>query len=133
MITTEQSEPSELLVRQRCLEGPTHCSPLYRALEQRGDNLALKQNEDDQRGRQDQDRAGTQERDIGGIVALERAERAGHCAFGRVFDQHQRQQKLIPRPDRHENAERRDWCARQRQVDAPEEIPQRCAIDARCF
>ena len=103
---------------------------LDRALEQRCDDLALEQHEHDQSGYQDQDRAGAQQGDIGRVVALERSQRTGHRSLRRVLDQHQRKEKLVPRPDGHEDPERRDRRPREREVDAPEQIPGGRAVDA---
>ncbi len=107
-----------------------HCSTLDGALEQRRDDLALEQHEDDEGGNQDQDRAGTQKRDIGCPLALECSQRAGHRSLRRVLDEHQRKEKLVPRPDRHEDPERRDGRPRERNVDLPEQVPGGRAIDA---
>src|ERR1041385_5724152 len=72
------------------------CSSLDRTFEQRRDNLALEQYEDDEGGEQDQDRASTQQGDISRVVALERAQRTSHRSLRRVFDEHQRKEKLVP-------------------------------------
>ena len=53
-------------------------SSLDRALQQRFDNLALEQHENEESGYEDQDRAGAQQGDIGGVVALECTQRTGH-------------------------------------------------------
>ena len=47
------------------------------------------------------ERSGAQQRDVGRVVALERAQRAGHGPLRRVLDEHQREQELVPRPDGH--------------------------------
>ena len=99
-----------------CLRSAVFCLSLDGALEQRHDDLALEQHEDDQGGHQDQDRAGAQQRNIGRIVALERSQRAGHRSLRWVFDEHQCKEKLVPRPDRHEDPERGDRRPRQRNV-----------------
>ena len=67
------------------------CSSLDGALEQRGDELALEDQEDDERRGQDQQRSGAQQRDVGAPLALEGAERAGHRPLRRVVDEHDRQ------------------------------------------
>ena len=64
---------------------------------------------------------GAEERDVGRVVALERAERAGHGALCRVLHEHQGQEELVPGPDGHEDAQRRERRAGKRHVDPPEE------------
>ena len=63
-------------------------------------------------------------------MALERSQRTGHRSLRRVLDEHQRKEKLVPRPDGHEDPERRDRRPRERDVDAPEQVPGGRAIDA---
>ena len=46
---------------------------------------------------------GAQQRDVGRVVALERAERAGHRALRGVLDEDEREQELVPGPDGHED------------------------------
>ena len=99
-------------------------------MEQRHDDLALEQDEDDEGGYQDQDRAGAQQGDIVGIVALERSQPTGHRSLCRVLDEHQAKEKLVPRPDGREDPERGDRRPRERDVDVPEQVPGGRAIDA---
>ena len=104
-------------------------SSLDRALEQRRDDLALEEHKDDESGNQDQNRAGAQQGDIGRVVALERPQRTGHRSLRRVLDEHQCKEKLVPRPDGHEDSERDDRRPREWDVDVPEQVPGGRAID----
>ena len=61
---------------------------LDRTLEQRRDDLALEQDEHHKGGHEDQNRAGAQQGDIGGIVALECSKRTGHRSLTRVLDEY---------------------------------------------
>jgi hypothetical protein len=101
----------------------------YGALQQRNDDLALEEHEEDQGGYQDQNRAGAQQGDIVRVVALERTQRAGHRSLRRVLDEHQAKEKLVPRPDGHEDPQRRDGCLRERALDVPEQFPGGRAIN----
>lgn len=114
----------------KSMRGNYRCSSLDRALEKRRDDLALEQHEDDEGGNQDQNRAGTQKGNIGRPLTLERSQRASHRSLRRVLDEHQRKEKLVPRPDGHEDPERRDRRPRERNVDLPEQVPGGRAIDA---
>jgi len=84
------------------------CSSLNRALEQRLDNLALEQHEHEEGRYQDQDGTGAEQGDIGGVVTLERSQRTGHRPLGWVLDEYKRKEKLVPRPNGHEDPERGD-------------------------
>jgi hypothetical protein len=64
-------------------------------------------------------------------LTLEGAERSTHRPFGRIVDQHDREQELIPRPDRQEDCERRERGPSQGDVHLPEELPRRRAVDTR--
>lgn len=87
------------------MRGNCHYSSLDRALEQRRDDLALEQYKDDEGGKQDQYRASAQQGNIRCVVTLERSQRTGHCSLRRVFNEYQREEKLVPRPDGHKDAE----------------------------
>jgi hypothetical protein len=80
-------------------------SSFDRTLEQRYYDLALKQDEDDEGGNQDQDRTGAQQGDIIRIVALEGSQPTGHRSLRWVLDEHQAKEKLVPRPDGCEDPE----------------------------
>ena len=109
------------------------CLALHRTLEQCRDDLALEQHEDDKGGQQNQYRTRAQQRDIGRVVALERSQRTGHRPLCRILNEHQRQEKLVPRPDGHEDPERRDRRLREWDMDAPEQVPGRRAVNAGRF
>ena len=66
-----------LLTRGLLCRSGSRRSALHRALEQGRDDLALEDEEHDERRRQDEDRSGAQQRDVGSPLALEGAERAG--------------------------------------------------------
>ena len=82
-------------------------------------------------GRQDQQRAGAQQRDVGAPLALEGAEGAGHGALGGVVDEHDGEQELVPGPQEQQDRQRRDRRHGQRHVDAPEQLPGVGAVDPR--
>ena len=67
--------------------------------------------------REDQQRPGGEQRNVGAPLSLERAERAGHRPLRRVVDEHDREQELVPGPDREEDPERRERGPGQRNVD----------------
>ena len=103
------------------------------ALEQGGAELLLKEQENNDGGRHQQERPGVEQDDIGAVFGLERLQRACHGSFVRIVDQDQGQQEGVPGGEEHQQSERRDGRLGQRKVDVQEGLPGAGAVDARRF
>ena len=80
-------------------------------------------------GREDQQRAGAQQRDVRRVVTLERAERAGHRPLGRVLDEDDGSRNWFHVHTEQQDRERRDRRPGERDVDPPEQLPGARAVD----
>ena len=80
-------------------------------------------------GREDEQRAGAQQRDVGAPLALEGAERAGHGALGGVSTSTMARRNWFQVQRNSRIASDEIAGARERHVDAPEQLPGAGAVD----
>src|SRR3954465_14383400 len=99
-------------------------SALDRTLDERLDELTLEDHEDQDRGKDDDERSGVEERDAEAVLTLEKGQRTRHRPLQRVGDEHDRQEELIPGPEEEQDSQSGHRRASPRQVDEPELLPQ---------
>ncbi len=91
--------------------------------------MPLEEQENQQRGRDDQQGTSAQQCDVRAVLTLERAQAAGDGTHGRVVDEHERQQVLVPGREEEQDRERRQCGHRERKLHLAEDLPRCGAVE----
>src|ERR1700730_6298989 len=87
------------------------------------DNMALRENIDDQEGEDRDNRASHHQCPLRGILSAELVEHQRHGKVRRRIEHDQRPEKVVPQAYKGENTQSREWSSQQRQYDLPENCP----------